>query len=209
MDRKAWCAAIHGVTKSRTRLSDWTELNGSLQEDFANTSPRTAAASAPVPETSHCQPTPLQETLTHSQLGLAQLPVGSPLLSPGPWCTQGFVCALYNGVSVSPSPGIPIIKFWWPSKSYSLGIPSPFAECEAYNLPIVGELHWYYCSPACGLPTWQVWDLILSWLCPSYYFIAASPLSLDIGYLFFFFFLVGFSVLLLMVVQSLWFWCFF
>ena len=27
MDREAWSAAIHGVTKSRTRLSDWTELN--------------------------------------------------------------------------------------------------------------------------------------------------------------------------------------
>ena len=26
MDREAWRAAVHGVTKSRTRLSDWTEL---------------------------------------------------------------------------------------------------------------------------------------------------------------------------------------
>ena len=27
MDREAWRAAIHGVAKSRTQLSDWTELN--------------------------------------------------------------------------------------------------------------------------------------------------------------------------------------
>ena len=27
MDREAWRAAIHGVTKSQTRLSDWSELN--------------------------------------------------------------------------------------------------------------------------------------------------------------------------------------
>jgi len=27
MDREAWAAVVHGITKSQTRLSDWTELN--------------------------------------------------------------------------------------------------------------------------------------------------------------------------------------
>ena len=40
MDREAWRAAIHGVAKSRTWLSDWTELNwmksGFGQKTFAN-----------------------------------------------------------------------------------------------------------------------------------------------------------------------------
>ena len=32
MDSEAWHAAIHGVTKSQTRLSDWTELNCSQEQ---------------------------------------------------------------------------------------------------------------------------------------------------------------------------------
>ena len=27
LEREAWRAAIHGIAKSQTRLSDWTELN--------------------------------------------------------------------------------------------------------------------------------------------------------------------------------------
>ena len=27
LDREAWRAAVHGITKSWTRLRDWTELN--------------------------------------------------------------------------------------------------------------------------------------------------------------------------------------
>ena len=32
MDREGWRAVLHGVAKSRTRLSDWTELNGRVMQ---------------------------------------------------------------------------------------------------------------------------------------------------------------------------------
>ena len=35
MDREAWSAAIHGVSKSQTRLSDWTELNWRWEWHFS------------------------------------------------------------------------------------------------------------------------------------------------------------------------------
>ena len=36
MDREAWRAAIHGVAKSQTWLSDWTELNWTVAQLVKN-----------------------------------------------------------------------------------------------------------------------------------------------------------------------------
>ena len=48
MDRDAWHAAVHGVTKSQTRLSDWTELNWKATKEkqqiiYKGTSPKEMA----------------------------------------------------------------------------------------------------------------------------------------------------------------------
>ena len=42
MGREAWHATIHGVTKSRTRLSDWTELNWSVNGRYSWETPHKA-----------------------------------------------------------------------------------------------------------------------------------------------------------------------
>ena len=79
--------------------------NGRLwEESCQRVLPRTSAASVLVPMVKQSQPPPLQETLQHQQVGLAQSPPGSLLLSPGP-DAHTFPCApSKSGVSVSPSP---------------------------------------------------------------------------------------------------------
>ena len=39
MDRKAWCAAVHCVARSQTRLSNWTDLNWWLLNIWLSTCP--------------------------------------------------------------------------------------------------------------------------------------------------------------------------
>ena len=96
-----------------------------------------------------------------------------------------------SGVSVSPSPveilqsnpaglqsqilwGFPVLLPDHQSGKPDLGLR---------NFTPVGEHLSFNHYPVWGSPTQQVWDLILSWLCPSYHLIAASPLSLDVGYI--------------------------
>ena len=40
MDREAWRATVHGVTKSPTQRSDWTELNHEIEISFSTISTR-------------------------------------------------------------------------------------------------------------------------------------------------------------------------
>ena len=66
----------------------------------------TRALGAPNPAASHQPPMPPPETPRHTQASLGPSLVGSLLLSPGSWCTQGFVCAIQESVS-------PVLcKFW-------------------------------------------------------------------------------------------------
>ena len=39
MDREAWCAVVHGVAKSQTKLSNWTELNWIVLSPVQNLNP--------------------------------------------------------------------------------------------------------------------------------------------------------------------------
>ena len=77
---------------------------------FKSSHARTAAN----PAAGHHWLTFLLESPGHSWASLGQSLVGSLLLSPGSWYTQGFVCALQESVSSV------LCKFWWLSGEVNL-----------------------------------------------------------------------------------------
>ena len=95
----------------------------------------TAILSAPNPAAGHHQPTPLPETPGHSQASLSQSLVGSLLLSPGTWYTQGFFVpskSLFPQSCVSSISSV--IKSHWPPESNSPGVFSPFARSPGWEI---------------------------------------------------------------------------
>ena len=88
----------------------------------------TATLSAPNPAAGHHRPSSLLETLGHSQASLGPSLVGSLLLSPGSWCTQGPVCALQESISQScVSSGSSVMGFMVTSSKRTYPIPKSAA----------------------------------------------------------------------------------
>ena len=91
MDREAWHAAVHGFTKSQTRLSNWTELNwkglgGKLKSSGGETRSKASTGS---PSSRYPQPTCNQTLLPGNRLARQS----KPLLGPGQVVAQSVVLA--------------------------------------------------------------------------------------------------------------------
>ena len=82
---------------------DWvTSLSMKIMEtSFKRSHACTSGLSAPKPAAGHHPHTPPLETPGHPQASLGQSVVGTLLLSPVSWCTQGSVCALQESSSQS------------------------------------------------------------------------------------------------------------
>ena len=77
------------------------EIMKTMLTSFKKSHAHTATLITPNPAAGHRRPTPLPETPGHSWASLGQSLVGSLLLSPGFWYTQGSVCALQESISQS------------------------------------------------------------------------------------------------------------
>ena len=108
---------------------------------------------------------------------------------PGSWCAQDFVCALQEWGFCFPRACGNLQSH--PSGSIPWGLLVSLADPKGGKPDVglstfttVGEPLWYNCFLDRGLPSWWVWDFLLSWLHPSCHLLVASPLSLGLGYLY-------------------------
>ena len=78
IDREAWCAVIHGVAKSQTRLSDWIELNWT-ELICTHMSPPSWACLIPLP---HPTSGGHHRALIWAPYNTQQLPIYKQLMKP-------------------------------------------------------------------------------------------------------------------------------
>ena len=110
MDREAWRAVIHGVAKSRTRLSDWTELNWKwgiqIEKSYPNKIRQTYITCIGskclsilnvCPNTAHCQCS--ISINANSFASVPQSPQATTFLSFS-FSLRRYMSALFNFVSV-------------------------------------------------------------------------------------------------------------
>ena len=171
----------------------------------------TATLSAPNPATGHHRPTPSLDTPGHSQASLSQSLVGSLLLYPGSWCTQGSVCAHQESIFQScVSSGSSMVGLMVTSSKRAYAIPvcctQPYPSLlypeplplwqSLLTLISTGDAQTQFCLSLCGVPgswcaqvlfepsesLWQGCSLILNANSPLLPSCRGS-LSLDVGYL--------------------------
>ena len=106
-----------------------------MATSFKRSCSRTAALSAPNPSAGHPQLTPLSETPGHSQASLGQSLLGTLLLSPISWCTQGSVCALQESVS-------PVLWQFCNQIPLASKVKFPGVSQSLCQIPRLGNLLW-------------------------------------------------------------------
>ena len=106
-----------------------------LQKDLCQHAlpPRTAAVSFPDHAASCCWHRPPPENPKHSQPSMAWSLVGSLILSPGSWCSQGFVCAFQDSVS-------PVLWKFYNQIPLALNVKFPESSQSLCWIPRLGNL---------------------------------------------------------------------
>ena len=83
----------------------------------------------------NCRPMPPPETPGYSQAKLTQSILGTLLLSPGSWCTDGFVCALQEFVS-------PVLWKFCNQIPLASNVKFPWGSQPLCWIPRLGNLLW-------------------------------------------------------------------
>ena len=140
------------------------EVMNRMANSFKSCHACLAALSAPDPAAGRGQPTAPPETLGHPRASLGQPLVGSWLLSPGSWCTQGFDGALRETFP-------PVLhKFWqllwecwwWPPIRGLMPHPGVLLPEPLPLWPATADLHLLrrHSNTVLSRSLWGLWVLV-------------------------------------------------